>query len=271
MNPLKSVLHRTSPAFAPILIASCLLACRCFGTLASDDFDSYGNTNQNLNGLSGGTGWAADSAYAATGVPPYCDGGVNLVYFLSGYVNSGAADGFSGSAFNNNSTAVAGTDYVQRAFSQSTFTSNTTLWVSALVAYSTAGANSVAFLMFNNGGARIGVQAGKLALANGSGTIVAQSSGTFAAKTTHLIIFRMDLNTSGNDTITGWIDPVNVSSQGNLGTPAFTYSADILGTSVLNNVRIGLRGNAGGDYISMDAIRISYGPAASLSEVITGP
>jgi hypothetical protein len=257
-------------ALLSTLFTSLVFTSTSFGTLVAEDFDGYGNNNTSVSGLAGGNGWPAGTSYLATGIPPYYDGGVDLMYFLNGYTNSGSIDGSSGSAFNHNSTAVAGTNYVERAFASSSFTASTTIWASALVAFSGTGPSAIAFVMFNNGGARLGVQGGKLVLANGGGTIVAQSSSTLAPYQTHLLIFRMDLNVSGNDTIKGWMDPIDVSSEAGLGTPAFTYSADSLGTSLANSVRIALRGNASGDYISMDAVRISYGSSAGLAEVVTG-
>lgn len=243
-----------------------------FATLASEDFDLYGYSDDtSLNGADGGTGWPTNSSWVATGTPPCYDGGINLIYFLNGYLNGGPGDAFTGSAFNNGSTAIAGNDYVQRPFAASDFTADTTVWVSALTAFSSTGASTAAFLMFDDGNARLGFQGGKMVVSNGSGNIVAQSSTTFAAGQTHLIVFRIDLKTSGNDTILEWVDPSSVSSQSAMGTPAVSYTADLLGSTLTKNVRIALRGTTSADYVSIDKIRISYGSGASLSEVMSQP
>ena len=131
------------------------ISARSFGTLVSEDFDLYNySDNVSMDGLAGGTGWPSGSSWVATGTPPYYDDGVNLLYFLNGYLNTSPGDAFSGSAFNNGSTALAGTDYVKRSFTTTNFTSTTTIWVSALTSFSSTGASTAAYLMFDSVGMR---------------------------------------------------------------------------------------------------------------------
>ena len=259
--------------FHPLPVLALLLAAVTVrATLVSENFDRYGtNNNISLAGLAGGTGWPAGSTWAATGTPPYYDGGVNLFYFATGYTNGPTADSFTGSAFNNGSTALGGSDYVKRLFTTNSFTTNTTLWVSALTAYSTTGASTAAYLMFNTAGMRLGVQAGRMAVMNSGGTIVTTAPNTAATGTTHLLIFEINFVAGGNDTIQGWLDPTNVTSVSALGTPTVAYTGNLLGSTLADDVEISLRGTVSTDYVSMDRVRLSYGGSASLAQVAGGP
>jgi len=243
-----------------------------FATLVSEDFDLYGYADDaSMAGAVGGTGWPTNSPWVATGTPPTYDGGVNQIYFLNGYLNGGPGDAFTGSAFNNGSTLLAGANYMKRPFTTTNFTGSTTIWVSALASFSSTGAATAAYLMFNNVGMRIGVQAGKLTVMDGTGTTVALSTNVYATAKTHLIVYRIDFNPSGNETIQGWADPADVSSQSAMGTANVSYTGNILGSTLTSDVEVGLRGTASTDYVSIDNIRISYGAGAGLGEVMNGP
>ena len=101
-------------------------------------------------------------------------------------------------------------------------------------------------------------------------SICASSATVLATNQTHLMIYRIDFNPAGTETVQGWVDPANVSSQSAMGTAAVSYTANLIGSTFTSDVEVALRGTTSADYVSIDKIRISFGNA-TLSEVMNGP
>lgn len=262
---------------APLLLSLVFLGHfatpRADAILIAEDFNNYGSSDVALTGLNGGVGW--ESAWTANGAVAGYKAGNNLTYTGStGYVNQGESGADDGSAFSNGNTASAGSDYAQRVYEPVSTNISGTVWISALVNMSNTNGNSIAFLMLEAGGRRLGFQGNQLRI-NNTGTQVATSTDTIAAGTTYLMLYKLEVNYSGTfDRIQGWINPADLTSEAGLGaTDVLQEGVDIFGNLIdPNAMRIGLKGIASGDTIAMDAIRLSYGETSAngLSEVATG-
>ncbi len=69
-----------------------------------------------------------------------------------------------------------------------------------------------------------------------TGTVNAANPIAYGVDITHLIIGRVDWNSTGNETVTLWVDPLNVTSELAAGTPYITTSAYEL--TSFNSVRL---------------------------------
>lgn len=239
-----------------------------------EDFNNYGTSATSLTGLNGGLNWT--NAFSVTGTPaPRYVAGSNLSYSSAlGYINYGEADANDGAADNNGNITSTGTIYSSRNFVSGTISSGT-LWISALTQYNTTSAGLVSFLQLDAGTIRLGIQGNQLRV-NQSGTNLATSTVTGAANTTHLMIYKFELNYSGNnERVSGWLDPLDVTSEAALSTPHVSYIGDLSGAfggqEITNTMRLSLKGNVAGDVAVMDSIRLSFGADSSLMEVVPEP
>ncbi|HYG23697.1 MAG TPA: PEP-CTERM sorting domain-containing protein [Verrucomicrobiae bacterium] len=258
----------------------------------SESFD-YGAGTQvpNASTLNGGTGWnlngdgGANAAGANWGAAN--NGGApewrtvtspGLTYNTIGYVNGGGNKltlDASGNNVNQN---------VGRNFGGQTIDSGTT-YFSLLMAKNIDSLRTINFAFFNGTterfavgqiGAAAGNSGGNIALLmnnqNPAGLIQnATSPVAMGVDVTHLLIGRIDWNPDGFETVSLWVDPANVTSEGAAGAAYLSTSGFEL--TALTGIRPFV-GNLGGGFPAVsadfDEIRLGTTWAAVVPEPATG-
>ena len=249
--------------------------------LITEYMNNYGETDVDVIGLNGGTGWGSAWVRESSGAnTAKYDAGAQLMYSASGYENTGnESDSNDGNFDRSNNAPEYG-----RTFAAPT--TAPTVWTSGLVRFgrgdgtdspriSLDGDAGTTTFGFNDSGAGSGNDnVAQLVL---TGATTQTTSTTFALNTVHLLLARVELNFSGtSDRVTFWVNP-DVSGvddgsgpEGADALPAFTLQA----TGDLGNTLTTGGFLFGRNTAELDALRISdtlgNGGDNALNEVLSG-
>jgi hypothetical protein len=210
--------------------------------VARDDFNSA--TLGNVQFSSGGTGW--NNNWSSTGTQKFVAG--DLTTTRGGYVPLAPMKAVSGAM-------IQGTSSIVRQNVRSLVDSmGGEVWLSVLL--QNPSDTAVAGISLNPTGSTdvansIQLSGGQLSVRvkGGSHNVESLTPGN-----THLILARLTIAESGNDTLALWADPANLAS---LGSPDFQWSASDLLTSLstVGVLSYNPDGSGNGGYV--DALRIS--------------
>ena len=218
------------------------------GSTMVDNFDYGSTTDTPISTGAAGDGWAGGWTGSNPRSGSYLPGG-QLEYAGTGYNNAlnpattGGVDG------------LASNDANASAISDRAFTANQTgvVWISALAKFDAgtpdgetliwlrSSASTATFISLRGGQAKL-----RYAGADSA------STETFSTGVVHLMLAKLQINPSGNDTIEFWVDPDLSGGEAGLPTPLLSgNSTDALGAGLSG---VGISFYIGG-YI--DAIRVS--------------
>ena len=227
--------------------------------IATEFFNGYGTSDLNTSGLSGGTGawtsnWSAsDNGYAS---------GANLSYGAAGYDNTPNLSGSSNGAASF-ASATASPSVTFRTLNDG---DASTIWTSSLISMdgsdrailwidATASAGNDDF---------IGVIDGQIAIRYNGTTI--GTNGLYGNNTnpngnatftfgTALLLAKLEVNNSGNDTLSFWFNPDLTGGEGGLGTATLSATGGDFFGDEIGGIGMLIAGTTGGnEYI--DAIQV---------------
>ena len=246
------------PKFALLVFAPALIAPMNAGIIATEYFNGYGTSAVYTGCLSGGTGWTSNwSASDASYVP-----GGSLFYSATGYDNSANLSGSSDGAATGTGNLTGNPSTTFRTIDDG---DADTIWFSALI--SMDGTDRAILWVDATGPIPndfVGILDGQIAMRyDGTtiGTVGAwenntnpNGNATFTSGTA-LLLAKIEVNNSGNDTFSFWFNPDLSGGEGGLG--AATISAptgfDLFGDEIGGIGMLIAGTNGGNEY--MDAIR----------------
>lgn len=245
-------------------------------TLIQENFDNYGTSATQLNGQTGGSNFSAGWTNVGGGAYGYAP--TNLTASTTGYVNTGETGTNDGAASNNGYAANLNGFNSTRAISRPTAylgVTGNTVWFSYTAQLGAVDSGNNAYFnlfntsnMFANGNFVTGIAfTGGATSTFGTYQDFSTTNGAgVVAGTSYLIVGSVTVNPSGNDTLSVWYNPSNVSSIGAMGTANFTNSGFNYSnnTAFLAGMTVGVRSDSATPNNNfIDGARIAYGDTSA--------
>lgn len=241
-------------------------------TVIQENFDNYGTSATQLSGQTGGSNFSAGWTNVGAGAYGYAP--TNLTVANTGYVNTGETGTNDGAASNNGYAAGLNGMNSTRAIARPTAylgVTGNTVWFSYTAQLGAVDSGNNAYFnlfntsnMFATGNFVTGIAfTGGATSTFGTYQDFSTTNGAgVTAGTTYLFVGSVTVNPIGNDTLSVWYNPSDVSSIGAMGGANFTNS----GFNYSNNnaflagMTVGIRsGSTTPNNNFIDGARIAYG------------
>jgi hypothetical protein len=241
-------MNKPSSQYLSCIAASCVLLLASYASGAIDDFNPADYTAGSINAQSGGTGW--QGAWGGNGNIRFSST-TGLHFRTPGYVNTPAGQGSM-----EMDQGLAAT--VQRRFAPAAIRSGE-VWLSWIGNRLSNNSSSDRLGVALGDGTRqiyIGNRANDFGIGNAHGLInLSEAPDLFTAGENHLVVIKIDLD---RGQIAAWLNPGDVSTERNLGTPTAQADPETLGfrlSELDGSILVFLSENSD-QRISFDALRI---------------